>query len=193
LRNGHLSKKIDILTPYLSNYRAKYGLRELARLLSVSPQTVANHMAFFIEKNIVVYEYRNGIKYFSLNLNNLSTLMTLTCLENIESLRILDNKKLAVIIPELLSNCDSLVIFGSYSSGNQKDYSDIDVILINGKELNKHYLKEILHPFNLSWAEFKKGLFNQSPLLREVLMNHKLFGNVNRFVRLFIEYHNERR
>ena len=86
--------------------------------------------------------------------------------------------------------CESLIVFGSYASGNFSKESDLDIVILgksNKEQIKKIKQKQIIqiNEHYISYIEFAKILKSKNPLSIEIMKNHILFGNVSKIIDIF--------
>ena len=193
--NSNLSnitqKWVDLLVPLTSDYSKKFYASELSRKTSIPQQTASRQLNMLAKVNLISYrkEGKNKIFYIDLEKQNRRTLLNL--IESYKALLFqLETKHITVVVDEILSNCESLIIFGSYASGRFNEKSDLDLLVL-GKH-NKPNIKGIkqrqvfeINEHYASYKEFAKILKLKNPLALEIRGNHVLFGNISKIVDIF--------
>ena len=95
-----------------------------------------------------------------------------------------------MVVRDLLNFCSSVIVFGSYASGQNKKNSDLDLAVFGCKDKKKvrqikeNYLIDINEHY-INYFEFKGLLRKKQALSLEILGNHVLFGDVSKFVDFF--------
>ena len=90
-------------------------------------------------------------------------------------------KRLIILLKrELKENLISIVLFGSYARGNERKYSDIDLLIIT-REIHKKQkenilikLDRIIYPKDIIFfteSELNNATFNLSPLVLSIFTN----------------------
>ncbi|MBS3121473.1 nucleotidyltransferase domain-containing protein [Candidatus Woesearchaeota archaeon] len=192
-KSRQLSKNIDILSLYINNYNKRLTGREIARQISINHQTALNKLNQLVNSNILYYEKSGNSKYYSL-IQNYKTRLFLFLTETISSFSALNNIELSILIPELIPCCESIILFGSFSSNTYDKKSDIDLIIIGKCDKNKiNSIKErhtrSINIEYISWKGLESAIYNKNPLAKEILINHKLFGNIDKIVNIFWGYY----
>ena len=188
-KSRQLSKNLDILFLYINDYNKKLTGREIARQLSINHQTALNKLNQLVNSNILHYEKSGNSKYYFLT-KSYKTRLFLFLTETLSSFSVLENPELSILISELIPHCESIILFGSFSSGAHDEKSDIDLILIGKYNKNKiNPIKErhtrSINIEYISWKELESAINNKKPLAKEILMNHKLFGNIDEIINIF--------
>ena len=140
----------------------KLSQREIAKLLHVSPTAVSKSVKGLIREKIVKIEKIKNINFISFNRDN-EKAIELKRIENLKQLY------LSGLSDYLLNNLPgaTVILFGSYSKGEDIFNSDIDIAVIEKKEktleLDKYekLLNRNIHIlwFN-SWKKINKHLLN---------------------------------
>jgi len=94
--------------------------------------------------------------------------------------KVVVKRVITILKMELKENLISIVLFGSYARGNEKKYSDIDLLVIT-KEINKKQkenilikLEKIIYPKDIIFfteSELNNATFNLSPLVLSIFTN----------------------
>lgn len=144
--------------------------RELARHLKVSPTSISNAVKRLVRKELVVSS-KDVFLSVKLNREN-SNSFELKRLDNL--LNIYESRLLGFLSKNSIGS--TIVLFGSYSFGEDIETSDIDIFLIGGskpvnleEELSKFEINsKIKRKINLEYA---KELKNLKETLRESVVN----------------------
>lgn len=193
-KNRHLSKKIDIIQLYLYGYNTRLSGREIARKTMLNHQTALNSLNELVRDKVLKFEIAGRNKQYSLNMDNPSAMIMAEMAESQKALAILLNKKIKVIIAEMLPFAETFIIFGSYASGREKDDSDLDIV-IAGKA-DKQKIKSIASKYPIeaniefvSFGEFEKALKEKKALALEILRNHVIFGDAHKIIEIYWRWH----
>ncbi|MBU3924282.1 MAG: nucleotidyltransferase domain-containing protein [Nanoarchaeota archaeon] len=184
-------KWVDVLIPFSSDYCGRYTASELARKTRIPQQTVSRIINGLMKINLVGYLREGKNKLFYLNLKMRNVLIMLEIVENQKMLEFnIKNPKIALILEELMVYCDSIIVFGSYSSGGFDKKSDLDIVVFGAKSVSK--FKEKMRGFNIEinvhysrYSEFLKTLRSGNALSLEIFKNHLIVGNVSKIVEVF--------
>ena len=140
----------------------KLSQREIAKLLGVSPTAVGNSLNALKERNLVTVEKTKTINFVSLNRDE-SKAVELKRAENLKNIYVCG---LSDYLEHELAG-GTIILFGSYSLGEDTNTSDIDIAVIERKDkmLNlEKYEKMLNRPINVnfynSWKEIHKHLKN---------------------------------
>lgn len=192
-------KWVDLMLPFAEDYSNRMTESELARKSKVPQQSASRYLSKLVALNLINYEKQGRNKLFYLDLKNQSARIMLNIIESYKSLQFcIKNREMAIIISEILKYCESLIIFGSYASGNFTNESDSDIVV-----LGKHYKEQIkkikqkqiieINEHYSEYNKFKKILASKNPLAIEIMKNHLLFGDISKIIDIFLRTANERR
>jgi len=140
----------------------KFSQRELAKILNVSPTAVANSLKKLKEKELVKVEKTKTINFVTFNRDNNKSIH----LKRSENLKNIYISGLADFLEEQLAGA-TIILFGSYSRGEDTKGSDIDIAVIGRKDKKldvEKYEKSLHRPiyinFYESWNSIHKHLRN---------------------------------
>lgn len=200
--------ELDIISLYLSDYNRKIHLREIARLLNANHRTIALTLQKLERKNIMSSEVIGKNKFYSLNLDNISTKEYITCTESVQKMKLLEKyfifKKLVTQLSASLESntiTPSIILFGSYAKGTGEKESDIDLLLFKDKKENeltikiKEFAKQYNKTIQIQQAtreQFEAGLREKDPLVIEIVNHHILLSNNQFFIEMLWRYAHER-
>lgn len=150
---------LKVLELFVKNPYEKYYLREVARMLKISPMTVKRALELLVRDGLLV---REGFKSYSLYKANMESPAFLH-LKAAYNLAWLEGKRIVDYLKERLPGMSSLVIYGSFAKGENDEKSDIDLLAIAPQKkevagLTEHLGRETsLTIFSPSeWAEQAK-------------------------------------
>jgi predicted nucleotidyltransferase len=140
----------------------KLNQRQIAKLLEVSPTAIANSLPPLVKKNLVSYEKEKEMNLISITLNRDNKLtMQLKRAENLKM--VYDSGILELLEEEFPGS--TIILFGSFSRGDDTITSDIDIAIINSKEktidlnkFEKYFEKKIILNFYGELNEVHKNL-----------------------------------
>lgn len=185
----HNNKDLKILQLFLSDFnRMVYG-RELVKKVDLGQKNIALTLDEMEKKNILKFEFRGKQKLYFLNKKNPLIRLHLIKTEIERTLCFLEKYPLIKnAVVEINSN-GITCIFGSYTTGTQKEKSDLDIFVIGKAELpeirkvGEKYDIEI-SPKIMSRRDFVHGLRKKEPLLAEVMKNHVIISGFEDFVNI---------
>lgn len=114
---------------FYKNPASEVHLRELAETIDVSPGFVSKHISSLLEKGIVAEKREGNMRIFSADTSS-SRYRRSKRAFNIREILISD------LVPHLENRLypDALVLFGSYLKGTDKEDSDIDIAVVDGRK-----------------------------------------------------------
>lgn len=179
---------LQVLSLFTNDFNREYYVREVEKLLKISPRTAQLILEDLEDKGIIESKTKGKIKTFKLNLREF-TKRYLVFVEQYKAIAFLEKKLLIKeIIEKITPRIKGIgVIFGSYVKGLEKEGSDLDIFVVGSydndeiKRVSKNLGIEIsvkCYPMKT----FEKNLTNDI-ILKEVLKNHVVFLNVEQFIR----------
>lgn len=186
----------DVFRAYLGDYSVKLSASDIARKIGFERRTVSRVLSSLAKLNLVKYKLVGRNKVFYLDLDSPKSKILLEIAENKKALDFsLGNTEVFLIVKELLGDCSSVIVFGSYALGKNKKNSDLDLVIFECK--NKKKMKQIkenhlveINEHCVTYVEFQRLLQKKQALSLEILGNHVLFGDVSKIVNLFKEKKN---
>ena len=149
----------------------KLSQREIAKLLKVSPTAVANSLKELKEFNFIKVEKTKTINFVSFNRENPKA-VELKRVENLKNIYLLG---LSDYLEKELAG-GSIILFGSYSMGEDTNSSDIDIAVIERKdkilhleEYEKNLNRKVNVNFYSSWKNIHEHLKNN--ILKGILLH----------------------
>ena len=132
--------------------RVQSILNELRQINVLDYKTEGKNHIYFIKKNLVA-------KAFILNAENYKLAKTLAKYSILEP-----------IFQDIIekSQCDLIMLFGSYAKGIPKEGSDIDIYIETRDAKVKEAIKSIDHSISVKIGKFNK----EDLLIREIIKNH---------------------
>lgn len=177
----------QVLSLFTNDFSREYYVREVQKLLKISPRTAQLILEDLEEKGVIESKTKGKIKTFKLGSGE-TTKRYLVFAEQYKAIAFLEKR---LMIKEVIEKITPLikgisVIFGSYAKGLEKEGSDLD-IFIAGKykqdeidKVSRNLGVEVsvkCYPTKI----FEKNLRNDI-LLKEVLKNHVVFLNAEQFI-----------
>lgn len=184
---GNITQKwVTLLMPFSSDYSGGYSATEISKKTKIPQQTASRELNKMAENNIINYKIKGKNKIFYFDQKKPTSKMMMNMIENQKSVEfLLGQKKVSVIINELIGLCKSIILFGSYAAGNETKKSDLDIVLLGCDKkidnIKRKFPIEINEHF-VSYKEFEKILKNKNPLANEIAANHVLFGDISNIV-----------
>ena len=178
---------LQVLSLFTNDFNREYYVREVEKLLKISPRTSQLILEDLEDKGIIESKTKGKIKTFKLNPSEF-TKRYLAFVEQYKAIAFLEKKLLIKeIIEKITPHIKGIgIIFGSYVKGLEKEGSDLDIFIVGSynndeiKKVSKNLGIEIsikCYPLKI----FEKNL-TKDILLKEVLKNHVVFLNVEQFI-----------
>lgn len=153
----------------------KFSQRELAKILKVSPTAIGNAVKSLKNKSLIKTEKTKTINFVSFNRDNNKAIQ----LKRVENLRNLYTSGLVDFLEEQLAG-SAIILFGSYSKGEDAKNSDIDIAVI-GREYKKlkiePYEKILSREININFYRSFKDIHKH--LRSNILSGIVLAGGVD--------------
>ena len=178
---------LQIISLFTNGFDREYYIREVEKLLKISPRTAQLILEDLEDKGIIESKTRGKIKSYKLKINELSK-RYLTFVEQYKSISFMEKNLLVKeIIEKICPFIDGIgIIFGSYAKGTSNKESDLDIFVAGDYE--RRGIKKVSRNLGIEISvkcyplkTFEKNI-NQDILLKEVLKNHVVFINTELFI-----------
>ena len=165
-----------VFSTFADNPTKKFQIRELSRILRLAPTSVKLHLNYLTKLNLVKKEKEGIYDSFKANFDNdkFRFYKKINNLINIKKSGIVD------YLNDSLSP-NSIILFGSYSKGEDTESSDIDIFLL-AKEKNiefKKYEKSLNRKIQLFFSKDFKDI--PIELKNNILNGASLYGYLKVF------------
>lgn len=182
-------KWVDLLAPFSADYSARLSASELARKSKIPQQSASRYLDSLTKLNLIGYQRTGQNKMFYFDLKKPASQIIFNLIESQKALKF-QLTKTAAVINEILENCESLIIFGSYASGEAHKESDLDLVVLGSckkEQIKKIKQKQVIeiNEHYISYSEFSQKLKARNPLALEIKSNHIFFGDISKLVGLF--------
>ena len=168
-------KELNTLKIFLENPTKEFSVREVARILKISPATASNRLREFAKRSVLIERKERMLKLYKANVES-DLYKDIKIFYNIRKLKesgLIDELNKFYLKP-------TIVLFGSYSKGLDTETSDIDILVISEKRklinLTK-FEKKLKRKIQLFVVEDVKELKNEH-LINSVLNGITLQGMV---------------
>ncbi len=178
---------LQIISLFTDGFDREYYIREVEKLLKISPRTAQLILEDLENKGIIESKVKGKIKSYKLKINELSK-RYLTFVEQYKSIAFMEKNLLVKEVVEKI--CPFIkgigIIFGSYAEGTSNKESDLDVFIAGDYE--KEEFKKISRNLGIEISvkcyplKTFENAANQDILLKEVLKNHVVFINTELFI-----------
>ena len=112
-------KWVKLLIPFTNNYKIRLTETELAKKSGIPQQSASRYLTKLVKKGLINYQIQGRNKLFYLDFSKKSSKIIINILESVKSIELIQNDKIKVIINEILDHCETLIVFGSFSSKKQ--------------------------------------------------------------------------
>jgi predicted nucleotidyltransferase len=189
---------LRIMVLYNDNYRKSLHLREIARKTQTDVNTAYPQLNKLEEMNVLSSTIRGKNKEYVLNLNNIITKYYLTMAEIFTAVIYLQkNFLIKKVMVEFEHKLDyPLILFGSFANGGYTKESDIDLLAISQKRIDRDMVLKTenlvgrdINIKSTTDSKFLNGLKNKDPLINEVVSNHIILKGADKFCDLMWSYY----
>ena len=184
---------LQIISLFTNGFDRDYYIREVEKLLKISPRTAQLILEDLENKGIIESKVKGKIKSYKLKINELSN-RYLTFVEQYKSITFMEKNLLVKeVIDKISPFIDGIgIIFGSYAKGISNKESDLDIFVAGNYE--KEEIKKVSRNLGIEISikcyplkTFEKNV-NQDVLLKEVLKNHIVFKNTELFIQKVLKH-----
>jgi len=178
---------LQVLSLFTNDFSREYYIREVERLLKISPRTAQLILEDLEDKGIIESKTKGKIKVYKINHGEF-TKRYLVLVEQYKAIAFLEKRLLIKEIIEKITPYikGTAVIFGSYAKGLEKEDSDLDIFVAG--DYNQEEVQKVSKNFGIEISVkcyplkmFEKNL-TKDFLLKEVLKNHVVFVNAEQFI-----------
>ena len=183
---------LHVLSLFTNGFDREYYIRDVGRLLKISPRTAQLILEDLENKGIAESKTRGKIKLYSLKVNELSR-RYLTFVEQYKSIAFMERNLLVKeVIEKIIPFVEGIgIIFGSYAKGTSDKESDLDLFIAGNYK--KEEIKKVSRNLGIEISikcyplkTFEKNV-NRDILLKEIAENHIVFLNVELFVQMMLK------
>lgn len=183
---------LQILSLFTSGFGREYYIREVEKLLKISPRTAQIILGDLENKGILESKTRGKIRAYALKRNSLSQ-RYVAFAEQYKAICFFEK---SLIIREIIEKTSPFIegigiIFGSYAKGTAGKDSDLDVF-IAGK-CKEEEIKKVsrIYGIDISVKCYPLKIFEKNlavdNLLIEILKNHIVFLNAEQFTGMVLK------
>ena len=178
---------LQVLSLFTNGFDKEYYIREVEKILKISPRTAQLVLEDLENKGIVESKTRGKIKSYKLKINELSK-RYLAFVEQYKTISFMGKNLLVKEVIEKISPfIEGIgIIFGSYAKATSNKESDLDLFIAGKYE--KEEIKKVSRNLGIEISvkcyplkTFEKNI-NQDILLKEILKNHIVFINTELFI-----------
>ena len=178
---------LQVLSLFTNDFSREYYIREVEKLLKISPRTAQLILEDLEDKGIIESKTKGKIKTYRIKLSEF-TKRYLIFVEQYKAIAFLE-KHLMIkeIVEKITPTIKGIgIIFGSYVKEIEKKESDLDIFIAGNYD--KEEIKRVSKNLGIEVSvkcyplkTFEKNI-NKDILLKEILKNHIVFVNVEQFI-----------
>ena len=185
------NKELDVITLYSGDYKNRFFLRQISKLAKLPLKTCQDTLATLEKEKILKSKIEGKNKYFTLNLNNVSTKSYLLKAEIHKTDIFWERYPEFKTFLKSINTNSTLIIFGSFAKFKANKNSDLDIFIIADREekFPFHLLPYKIHQNHLKIESFKKALAEKEDLIKEIEENHVILNNHSMYVNIMWEYY----
>ncbi len=182
-----LSQKwLDVLVPFSYEYDKRFSGVEISRISGIPQKTVSRYLNNLVLGDILRVDKSGTSNFYYLDSNGEKFNVILDLVESYKSFLFSANNFLWKDLKDFVQ-FGTVILFGSYAKGYYTKESDIDLLIFSRKtEKLKRVLRENprVQAHIISFDSFEKLVFKKNTLALEILNNHVIFGEKNKFIGL---------
>lgn len=178
---------LQVLSLFTNDFSREYYIREVQKLLKISPRTAQLILEDLEDKGIIESKIKGKIKTYKIKFSEF-TKKYLVFVEQYKAISFLGKNLLIKEITEKITPYirGIGIIFGSYAKGIEKKESDLDIFVAGNydneeiKRISKNWGIKInikCYPIKTFEKNIDKDIF-----LKEILKNHIVFVNAEQFI-----------
>ncbi|MFH1432158.1 MAG: nucleotidyltransferase domain-containing protein [archaeon] len=179
---------LQALTLFTRGFDREYYIREVQKLLKISPRTAQLILNDLEKKAVLESKLKGKIRTYRLK-NTQSAIDYLIIAEQYKKISFLENKPMIKeIITKITPSITGIgLIFGSYAKGLQKKESDLDIFIAGDYDKNTIKKTSELYGIELSAKSYPREIFEKEIkrdiLLKEIQNDHIIFQDAERFIK----------
>ncbi len=183
---------LQALCLFTNGFDRDYYIREVEKLLKISPRTAQLILEDLENKGILESKIKGKIRAYTLKRNALSQKYIIFA-EQYKAIAFLEKN---LIIKEVIEKISPSIkgigiIFGSYAKGTANKESDLDIFVAG--ECSNEEIKKVSKTYGIEISVKRYPLktfernFANDILLKEILKNHTVFLNSEQFIRMVLK------
>lgn len=164
---------------FLENPEKEFHIREIAKLLDLSPTTVSKKTKQMVKNGLLVIRKVSNHVMLKSNTNSFNFI----CLKKEYNLQRFLDSEILDYLNNQLNNPETIILFGSYAKGENINSSDIDLLVITplNKKINlikfEKKLGYKIQLFMYSYLDIEKMKTNNKELLNTFVNGVVLSGH----------------
>lgn len=183
------NKELEVLRLYLSDYSKRFYLREISKISRLPLKNVQRALESLERSKILKSEVSGKNKYFFLNLDNIGAKIMLLQAEAHSTLIFLEKYAQFKLFVKEIKTDVPIIIFGSFAKLSATKDSDVDILVVSGKEISlpAHLLPNKIHKIRISEKNFVKSSVEGETLIKKAQDSHIIINNHSFFINFMWE------
>ena len=182
-----LNINATVFEEFLGDYSLNLTGSFIAKKKKLNQKTVANYLINLEKKGILKSKTQGKNKNYCLNLKNKEILKNYIL--SVEHIRTIEFYKKHLVIKEISEKIQpkingAALIFGSYASGNNKEGSDLDILIIG--KCNEKQIDDISKTYNVETSIKIYPKLEEGILKKEALKNHIFIKNAEHIIEVLL-------
>ncbi len=191
--NSGLSEiKLDVLSLFTRGFNKEYYIREVERMLKISPRTAQRALEFFEKKSVLESVIKGKIRLYKMKQGS-SAKIYLAIAEMHKRAKFFESHSLIKEVVEKISPSIKgvAILFGSYAKGTQKRESDLDIFIAGSCNLERIKAVSKMYGVKISVKMYPLNLFEKKSkedfLIKEVLNNHIIIKGTETLIEVVVK------
>jgi predicted nucleotidyltransferase len=190
---GITENHLRALALFSRGFDKELYVREVQKLLDVSPRTAQLVLADLEGKGVLESRLKGKIKLYGLKKNSMAREYMFFSEEYKKIMFLQKNELLREIFEKCAPGLNGIVLlFGSYVKGMEKANSDIDILVVGEYDKSRIETVSRMYGKNISIKKYPRSVFakemHTDNLLREVLNDHVVLQGLEEFIAQVIQW-----
>jgi predicted nucleotidyltransferase len=134
-------KQLKVLSHFFDNPTEEFYLRELGRLLKISPMTVKRALDDLVDDMLIIKEEKKNQILYHANMESQAFIFAKISY----NLAWLEENEVVKYLLEKVTGISSIILYGSYAKGENDKHSDLDLLIIcTAKKIDPYEIEKKL-------------------------------------------------
>ena len=164
-----------ILNLFFENSNKEFYIREIARVIKIHPNTVMKQVNFLVKEGLLIRKKTKVTVQISANIENPKFIYY----KRINNLKKIYDSGVIEYLIEKFNHPEAIVLYGSYSKGEDTEKSDIDIAIVTKRSIEldltefEKKLKKSIHLIDIIPSKAQKEFINN------LINGITLYGNLS--------------